>query len=204
VRSIKSVLRTLDKQLAAIDLDVDEYLDRHFKEQRMLLDSVNGHKIPKEKEIEKFMDETVDFLKKSDGISNIKKSVDLKNYIASVSFSFNDLTKVNGITKRLLDKQKVEAPENLYSFDKTAKEFKRVYKYSPTMKTAFNKLNAKDRDIFRSAAYTSIFRFQNAIASSSNKLSKISPSGKAIMLNTAAMELIYGAVNISNNIQLTR
>ena len=42
VRSIKSVLKTLDKQLAAIDQDVDEHLDLHFKEQRTLLDSVKG------------------------------------------------------------------------------------------------------------------------------------------------------------------
>ena len=42
VRSIKSVLKTLDKQLAAIDHDVDDHLDRHFKDQRTLLDSVKG------------------------------------------------------------------------------------------------------------------------------------------------------------------
>src|SRR5215467_9166472 len=45
----------------------------------MLLDSVNGHKIPKDKDIQKFMNETVDYLKKSEGISNIKKSVDMNN-----------------------------------------------------------------------------------------------------------------------------
>jgi transposase len=42
VRSIKSVLKTLDKQLAAIDQEVDDHLDRHFKEQRTLLDSAKG------------------------------------------------------------------------------------------------------------------------------------------------------------------
>lgn len=42
VRSIRSVLKTLDKQLAAIDKDVDDHLDRHFKDQRTLLDSVKG------------------------------------------------------------------------------------------------------------------------------------------------------------------
>jgi transposase len=30
VRSIKSVLRMLDKQIAALDRDADDYLDRHF------------------------------------------------------------------------------------------------------------------------------------------------------------------------------
>jgi transposase len=42
VRSIKSVLKTLDKQLQAIDREVDDYMDRHFKDQRALLDSVKG------------------------------------------------------------------------------------------------------------------------------------------------------------------
>jgi transposase len=42
VRSIKIVLKMLDKQLAAIDQDVDDLIERHFKEQRTLLDSVKG------------------------------------------------------------------------------------------------------------------------------------------------------------------
>jgi transposase len=42
VRSIKSVLKMLDKELAAIDQDVDDHLDQHFKDQRALLDSVKG------------------------------------------------------------------------------------------------------------------------------------------------------------------
>lgn len=42
VRSIKSVLKTLDRQLQAIDQEVDDHMDRHFKDQRKLLDSVKG------------------------------------------------------------------------------------------------------------------------------------------------------------------
>jgi transposase len=42
VRSIKNVLKTLDKQLEAIDRDIDDHLDRHFGDQRTLLDSVKG------------------------------------------------------------------------------------------------------------------------------------------------------------------
>ena len=170
----------------------------------MLLDSVNGHKIPKDKDIQQFMNETVDFLKKSDGISNIRKSVDMKNYIASVTFSFKDVSKINGITKKLLEKQKTGGPENNYSFDKASNSFKRIYKHSTAMKSEYAKLNAKDKDIFKSAAYINIFRFSNNIASATNKAAKISPSGKAIMLNTPAMDLIYGTANISNTIQLSK
>ena len=42
VRSIKTVLKTLDKQLEVIDADIDSHLDQHFKSQRNLLDSVKG------------------------------------------------------------------------------------------------------------------------------------------------------------------
>lgn len=42
VRSIKSVLKTLDKQLEAIDAEVDDHMDRHFQDQRTILDSVKG------------------------------------------------------------------------------------------------------------------------------------------------------------------
>jgi transposase len=42
VRSIKAVLRALDRQLAAIDGDIDDFLDKHFEPQSKLLDSVKG------------------------------------------------------------------------------------------------------------------------------------------------------------------
>lgn len=41
-KSIRSVMRLLDRQLGEIDRDIDEHLDRHFKAQRKLLDSVKG------------------------------------------------------------------------------------------------------------------------------------------------------------------
>ena len=42
VRSIKAVIKTLDRQLADIDRDVDEHMDQHFRPQRKLLESVKG------------------------------------------------------------------------------------------------------------------------------------------------------------------
>lgn len=42
VRSIKKIIRALDQQIAEIDSDADDHLERHFKAQRALLDSVKG------------------------------------------------------------------------------------------------------------------------------------------------------------------
>lgn len=41
-KSIRSVLRLLDRQLREIDHDIDAHMERHFKPQRKLLDSVKG------------------------------------------------------------------------------------------------------------------------------------------------------------------
>jgi len=41
-RSIHSVLKLLDRQIAAVDRHIDDHLDRHFRSQRALLDSVKG------------------------------------------------------------------------------------------------------------------------------------------------------------------
>ena len=41
-KSIRSVLRLLDRQLAEIDHDIDAHLELHFKAQKKLLDSVKG------------------------------------------------------------------------------------------------------------------------------------------------------------------
>lgn len=41
-RSIRSVIATLDKQIAAIEKDMDDHLNRHFHKQRELLNSVKG------------------------------------------------------------------------------------------------------------------------------------------------------------------
>jgi transposase len=42
VKSIRSVMRLLDRQIAEIDRDIDAHLERHFAAQRKLLDSVKG------------------------------------------------------------------------------------------------------------------------------------------------------------------
>jgi transposase len=41
-KSIRSVLKLLERQLTEIDRDIDDHMERHFKAQRKLLDSVKG------------------------------------------------------------------------------------------------------------------------------------------------------------------
>ena len=54
----------------------------------MLLDSVNGFKVPSRKDIQKSLDEIVAELNKAEGITNVKETADYDNFIFSVSCNF--------------------------------------------------------------------------------------------------------------------
>ncbi|KQM64538.1 hypothetical protein ASE74_10985 [Pedobacter sp. Leaf216] len=171
----------------------------------MLLDSVQGYKVPSKQKIQQELNEAVAYLKKSEGISNVKSTSDFSNYIATISFSFKDVSNINNITKNILAQQKIKATNtSSYSYNKTTKTFNRKYQPVGTAKTEFNKLKAKDKAVFNGATYTSIYRFESPVTSSTNPASNVSKSKKAVMLKTSIMDLINGKINVSNTIQLSK
>ncbi|MNL36031.1 hypothetical protein D3C87_1580960 [compost metagenome] len=60
------------------------------------------------------------------------------------------------------------------------------------------------KKIFKDAAYVSIYRFEQPVALSTNPLTKISKSKKAVMLNTGILGLINGKTDISNRITIAK
>lgn len=171
----------------------------------MLLDSVQGYKVPSRQKIQQELNEAVIYLKKSEGISNVKSSSDFNNYIATISFSFKDVSNINNITKNILAQQKIKATNSSsYTYNKSTKTFSRKYQAVSTAKTEFNKLKAKDKAVFNGATYTSIYRFESPVTSSTNPASNVSKSKKAVMLKSSIMDLINGKINVSNTIQLSK
>ncbi|RBQ08722.1 hypothetical protein [Pedobacter miscanthi] len=171
----------------------------------MLLDSVQGYKVPSKQKIQQELNEAVAYLKKSEGISNVKSTSDFNNYIATISFSFKDVSNINNITKNILAQQKIKATNtSSYTYNKATKTFSRKYQAIVTAKTEFNKLKAKDKAVFNGATYTSIYRFESLVTSSTNPASNVSKSKKAVMLKSSIMDLINGKINVSNTIQLSK
>jgi len=171
----------------------------------MLLDSVQGYKVPSKQKIQQELNEAVSYLRKSDGISNVKSTSDFNNYIATISFSFKDVSNINNITKNILARQKIKATNtSSYTYNKATKTFSRKYQAIGTAKTEFNKLKAKDKAVFNGATYTSIYRFESVVTSSSNPASNVSKSKKAVMLKSSITDLINAKINVSNTIQLSK
>ncbi len=171
----------------------------------LLMDKVNGYKVPKRPEIQKEIDDAVIFLKKQRGISNVRSTSDFTNFIASVTFSFREVANINNITKNILEQNKIKASNiSTYTYNKATGTFARTYKYLPDTKTEYNKLKKEDREIFQTAFYTSIYRFDDRISAFSNKLSRQSGNGKALMQRTPVTDIINGTANLTHQIQLAK
>lgn len=171
----------------------------------MLLDSVNGYKVPSKQKIQQEMDEVVAYLKNSPGISNVKKTVDLENYIASVSFAFRNISNINNVNQNVLKKMKIKAISNSsYSYNPETNTFQRSYAHTKEALIEYNKLKPEVKNVFKEASYTSIYRFEKPVSTCSNPLAKVSKTKKAVMLNTGMLGLINGKTNISNKIILSK
>ena len=169
----------------------------------MLMDSIRGYKVPDKQEIQQEMDKTVAQLSKMPGISNVKSTTDFTNFIADIRFSFQDVEDVNHLIKALLEQHKVKTTNiPTYNYDKEDAQFSRQYSSPGDVKAQFNQL--KDKELFSTAAYVSILRFENTITSCSNKLARISKNQQAIIQRLAIPDLVNGRANISNQIQLSK
>lgn len=147
----------------------------------MLLDSINGYKVPTKQTIQREMDEIVAYLKKAKGISNVKKKVDFDNYIVNLSFAFEQVSNINNINQSVLKKLKINAVNNSsYTFNIATGTFQRNYTHTKEAFIQYNKLKPEVKNVFKEATYTSIYRFEKPVVSSTNPLAKVSKSKKAI------------------------
>uniref|UniRef100_F4C1Q9 Lipoprotein n=1 Tax=Sphingobacterium sp. (strain 21) TaxID=743722 RepID=F4C1Q9_SPHS2 len=169
----------------------------------MLLDSINGYKVPDKVQIQRNLNEAVAILKKTPGISSFKHRVDFENFIAFVSFSFEKVDNLNHLSKIIYEKLKIKPTgKSLYNFDTRTQLFSRNYTYAQEAKSAYMKLKEADKQVFKNASYTCIYRFDSVVKQSTNKQAKLSGTKKAVMLHTSILDLINGRANITNQIQL--
>jgi len=170
----------------------------------MKMKKVNGHDVPTKADIKNKVEDIEKIIKKTTGISNVKTVLDFDNFIATFTCSFNNVTSLNSAVKNIGDKEKNTQPgvEKNYEYDAAAKTFSRLSRFS--LKDEYQKLSAADREIFATATYTGIFRFQQDVSSVSNKESKIAGNKKAVMMKQNALDIITNKKSIENKITLVK
>ncbi len=170
----------------------------------MLLDSLNGVKIPSESEVKMRIDEWVVYLKNSQGISNVKQTSDFNEYIFTLSFQFHSVEDINRLISNISFKngKRPDAFNLRYSYDPKTRVFSRYFVPNATDRVNFEKMEKDDQTLFSEGVYTSISRFQQEVNECSNKNAKISKSGNAVMLRTNLADIVKGNLTLNNSIQL--
>src|SRR3546814_16418142 len=112
----------------------------------MLLDSVNGYKVPSKQEVRKELEEVSNTLRSVQGISNVSHAVDFDNYILNIRFSFEDVANLNDITALIFDKLDIKATDNSsYTYLPESKTFKRHYSPNPRAKSEYKQMKQADK-----------------------------------------------------------
>ena len=140
--------------------------------------AINGHDVPSEYEIKQKVKEIEKSAGKTKSITDVKTTLDLDNYIATITCNFDNVNQVNNIAKNIAKNESdAKYLEKIYNYDATNNTFERLNKVS--VKKDYNKMSNADKEVFATANYTAIYKFENTIASASNADAKISPSKKA-------------------------
>ncbi|MCY4778863.1 hypothetical protein ORI89_04310 [Sphingobacterium sp. UT-1RO-CII-1] len=169
----------------------------------MKLSSFGSFKIPSETTVKAEMEELATTLKNTKGISNVKYTLDFKNYIATLSCNFAHIEALNEFSKALSKKTKVSITSyNSYSFNPSAGVFKRNYTYTSDMGKEFGKLSNDDQQLFNDAIYTNITRFEKSIKTQQHNQAKVSEDKKTSLLRVKAIDLLRNKANLTNNISL--
>jgi hypothetical protein len=168
----------------------------------MLMDSINGYKVPKKETVQKHINKIVSELKQIKGVSNVKYNTDFNDYIFNISCDFTNVEVLNKVILHFTTKNKANTVTKAkqFSYNKKTKTFVRTYKYN--IANEMKKINEKDKDVLQNASVTTIYRFQSSIISASNKKAHRSKNQKAIMLNVTVQDIINHQSDIKNTIKL--
>lgn len=168
----------------------------------MLLDSVNGYKVPSKKTIKKELDKIVQKIKVTKGIHHVKSTLNFDEYIVAVSCDFDTVEALNTVLKAFSSKRDALAMQKHkhFKYDKTTQTFVRSHHFN--IGKAFQSTKIKDRKVFKTATYTGVYRFESTVKSCTNQQAKISKNKKAVMLRVTAQDIISNKQTIKNKIQL--
>ena len=167
------------------------------------MQTINGHDVPSKADIKYKISEIEKTVSKTPGLSNVKTTVDFDNYIATLSCNFTRVNQLNAAVKNIYDKEngKLNGVEKTYEYDASSNTFSRLNKFS--LKDDYKKLSNADKEVFATANYTTIYKFESDVTAASNTETKISPSKKAVMLKLNALDLITDRKSVDNKINLT-
>jgi hypothetical protein len=164
------------------------------------MQKINGYDIPSKEEISKEASKIEELAQNTAGIANVKTNIDLTNFIFAIDLDFQKISSLNAVFLKLKNSKKISPAISTDYFTFNDKKFVRTQKVP--IKALYDKLGKADKEVFQTAKYTAVYKFDSTIKSFSNKNAAQSKSKKAIKLNGSVLNVINGNEKIENTIML--
>lgn len=168
----------------------------------MKLKTVNGHKVPSKEEVKQEIAKLEKQIRATNGISNVSSSIDFDNFIAVLKCDFKSVAVLNEGIKKFNKPGEKPIVSDMFSYDATMGKFTRLNRFP--MRSSYEKMSSADREVFATASYTGITRFESEIAQSSNGQAKVAANKRAVMLKANTLDIIREKVSIENTIKIKR
>ena len=170
--------------------------------QYLKLGTAEGHYVPKPYEVNTLLSQVKSILEETEGITFTQTKSDWSNFIFSVVTRFDNVEALNeGMRKLSKHLKQYGVPElEVDNFSFSDGQFQRHFDY-PSQPEEFRKLPPVQQRMFESAKMISIYRFEKPIQNHSHTSAKLSPSGRAIMLQLPLADLATGNGTLMNIIE---
>lgn len=183
-----------DNQSGEYSVTVD-FSQSWFKtKSAMLLEEIDGVKIPSEQEITQKLLDFKSSASKIEGISNVITKTDFENYIFTIRLDYQSLKALNSALNTI-NKQK-----NQVYFTGNNNNFQRIATY-PFPENLLK--DPKKKPDLEQANVIAIYSFDREVASVNNGNSKISKNKKTIFLKHNVYNVLKKSALMNNSIQLT-
>ena len=168
------------------------------------LQTVNGHPVPTKDAITARIKGVENTIAKTEGISNVKTSIDFDNYIFVISYDFTSVAQLNKSIKNIKQKENLSGAmlDDNYAYDAKSKIFQRKNKVD--LKALYAKMSNADKEVFSGANYTCIYKFEAPVIAATNKDSKIAANKKAVLLRETTLDLLTEKKSIENKINIAQ
>jgi len=160
----------------------------------IMLEEVEGEKIPSEEEIKAKLAQFRTEAAKIKGVSKVSTSCDFSNYIFKINFSYQSVAVLNKVLNSM-DKN-----NNLIHFKYANEKFERIAAY-PIPKNLIKKEDKKE-DLLK-ANILAVYTFDKEVAFAQNQNSKISKTKKTVFLKQNVWNVLKNSTLMNNSITLT-
>ncbi len=168
----------------------------------LALDSVDGKKVPKLPEIKEKIAAYIKKLEGKSGISNVKMDANYSDFVFKFSCDFTNVTNLQTAIKDVIKEEIKEKNDPLFSETWFTWDGKTLVRNIPNISAPLHKLKAEDQEALKTGKYIAVSRFDKEVKSVDNTKAVISPSKKAVKVETTTHSVATQPSLLKNTVTL--